>query len=282
MVSEVQSGKGASQAKVIVKYSLLTFVSLTLLLVLTFSSLSIFTPVTLGNMFYDLGFEKLSLNFYEKQFEKTNKIDDLHKVLIVANVAGNNESFIKFFNEFESFENVNDYYELHDAQVLNKNISARQKSYLLNEKNFLTQRYVLALIKTGKVAQSQSVALNTWDYDNFDLENLGVFALGTLLQQQEISSAEHANFLSVGLSGKEVQERLVEYFNGLHYLFNAAVQEPLTNTTLVRVLALSHRLANVAQSVVLTNSFVQTSMSNAQVYALMENVLTQTSVLLAE
>lgn len=68
--------------KLVLKTALITFACIIGLTALLFGIFALFFPKTLGNAFDKIGGYSASMHFYEKQYEKTQSLDDLYTLCI--------------------------------------------------------------------------------------------------------------------------------------------------------------------------------------------------------
>lgn len=133
--------------KLVWKTITITLASILLACFLIFGAFALFSPITLAKFFDQTGSKKIALFFYEKQYEKTEDIEDLSRVVLKIDDNDNSLKSEKFlaklinhadFNKFCSKQNVS-----------SSAISAEEYYY---------GRYAVVLISNGKVNDSLTTA----------------------------------------------------------------------------------------------------------------------------
>lgn len=92
--------------KLVIKTTLITLACLIGALVITISALCLFAPATMAGFFDDVGNYSASVFFYEKQYEKTGDIEDLDKLILKVDMAGDTvrtEKYVKQLIEHKDF-----------------------------------------------------------------------------------------------------------------------------------------------------------------------------------
>lgn len=134
--------------KLILKTTAITLASVIVALGLFFGSFAIFSPITLAKFFDGVGMYSLSINFYESNFDKSNKLSDL--VLLINEIDKEKDSelaeqYLKLLVEYEGFDR---FCELEDEYNPSQ-ISAR---------DFYLGEYVYALVKNAKFDLALDIA----------------------------------------------------------------------------------------------------------------------------
>ena len=100
----------------VVKTAIITLASIVSIMAVTFGALCAFMPKTVAGFFENLGSKTASVFFYQKQYQKTNKIDDL---IVVIDYAYLMEDFVlqeKSLKELINHDDFNDYCQQKDAE----------------------------------------------------------------------------------------------------------------------------------------------------------------------
>ena len=130
--------------KLILKTSILTICAIFLTIVLVVSCLTLFSPLTLANLNSKLGNEKLTCYYYERQYNKTEKLTDLENLIYKTNECGlysQSAKYSKIMVENEAFE---EYATSVDAR------GGSQTKYT----RYVYGNYATALYHTGESAEN--------------------------------------------------------------------------------------------------------------------------------
>ena len=169
--------------KLIINWCLITVCGLLILTILTFASLCIFSPISMARFCSNLGFEKLETDFYLKDYNKNGNINSLYKVVINSYNLKNYKYVETYYEVLEKNERYDEFIAYVNEQNLKVEATNLNKSALLNEDNYLKNRYVLALIKNGKVEKAYNYAFNNFEnYANYTLTENGTYLFYDLIK----------------------------------------------------------------------------------------------------
>ncbi len=90
--------------KLITKTALVTLCSILLLLSLLYGVFAIFFPKPLANAFWDMGSYHSAVVFYEKQYNKTQSLDDLHTLCVKLDAHKDSERVVEYASKFVGHE----------------------------------------------------------------------------------------------------------------------------------------------------------------------------------
>ncbi len=136
----------------IVKTALITLAIIFSVVLLVVGALSIFSPITLAKGFDGLGCYSLTTYFYEKNYQKSEDIEDLALLAIKLNQDSDGEKAEKYLKELVRHENFNEF-------------CASEQGGNVYNKEFYTGKYAVVLVKNSKLIDAIDVA------DVFVLEN---------------------------------------------------------------------------------------------------------------
>lgn len=177
------NGESMNYKKLIFNWCLITICGLLIITILTFSALCLFSPLSMARFCSNLGFEKLETNFYLKDYNKNGNINSLYKVVINSYNLKNYEYVETYFEVLEKNERYDEFIDYVNNQNLKVEATNLNKSALLNEDNYLKNRYVLALINNGKMEKAYDYAFKNFEnYANYTLTNGGTYLFYDLIK----------------------------------------------------------------------------------------------------
>lgn len=160
--------------KFILHWCLITIGILLTLSFIVIFAISIFSPISMAKLCYNVGFGQLETFFYFKDYEKNGEISSLYKVVINNYNFKNYDDVEKYYEILEENDRYNTFIEYINEQNENMNTSNLNKSALLNEDNYLKNRYVLSLIYQNKWDKAFNYALENFvNYETYTLKNAG-------------------------------------------------------------------------------------------------------------
>ena len=106
----------STMKNLVVKTAIITLASIVSIMAVTFGALCVFTPKTVAGVFENLGSQTASVFFYQKQYQKTNKIDDLIVVIDYAYLMEDLVLQEKSLKELINHDDFNDYCQQKDAE----------------------------------------------------------------------------------------------------------------------------------------------------------------------
>ena len=135
-------------------------------------------PRNLANFCYSLGMQGSAANLYYSDYQKSNDINCIYKSLNIEISCANYDKIIKYYKEFVADDEYAEFLDSYKKYNEGLNIGVLEKSTLLNEENYLANKYISALIATDQNSQAWNLALDYFaDYKQFTLANQGVYAL---------------------------------------------------------------------------------------------------------
>ncbi len=126
--------------KLVWKTIIITLASILVACFLIFGALALFSPITLAKFFDQTGSKNIALFFYEKQYEKTEDIEDLSLVVLKIDDNDNSLKSEKFLAKLIKHADFNEF-------CSKQNIS----SSALSSEEYYYGRYATVLVSNGKV-----------------------------------------------------------------------------------------------------------------------------------
>jgi hypothetical protein len=230
--------------KSIVKTVWLTILTMFLLTIIACVVFVFIFTKQCADFMYDIGCNNIASVLYHKSYVDDGEIGDCYKALNIKIALGENDKIIEYYEDFIADEEYESFMSagLQNSEMLD--ISVLEKSAILNDRNYLVNNYVKALIATEQVDKAKAVALVEFQgYATFNFKNQGVYALGQLVS----SNSEFFNTQHEGYNDVLVEEMQV-YFDKLINIFDnyKSVESNLDKSYLV---ALGNRLINVGQDI---------------------------------
>lgn len=263
--------------KIIIKTSAITLGIIILIIGFTLSILTTFFPKTIANLALDLGYNKMAVYYLEKNYSNTNDINDLYTLINQSYLSNEYLVYIKYYEILEENEK---YYEFmtfindrNAATTTNKIVL----SALINEDNYLKNNYVNALLKTNNLQKALNYGLQHFDYENYTLDNLGIYAFGNILTNYFINNVELKPFFEqeYNETGLSLIDSIYDYFNQSFLTFETN-KHTTDSFRQVQLLALATRINKLAQNlqVVHDNSSILNSIDIEDVMARVASVNT--------
>lgn len=230
--------------KTVLKTILYTFLSLLLAFaVLVGFMLLVFTK-TSADILYDLGCENWASSLYYKSYQKSGDIYTCYKALNIKIKLDKHSDVITYFQSFISDDEYEEFLSVSNENYLSLNIGLLEKSTLLNEENYLYGKYVSSLLAVENTNHAWDVALEKFtDYDNWTLQNQGVYSLGLLIN----NNAQEFDKVYEGFDSKLIEE-MQEYFDDCIIMFDSA-KDTTDMDDQAYLVALGNRIVNVGNNI---------------------------------
>lgn len=231
--------------KLILTTVLWTITALILILAMIIFIMIFVFPKNLGDFFYTLGSNKLASSMYMRAYNKNGDIYYCYKALNIEITIGNNSRIIKLYETFENDEDYSDFISQLKERNEKLDIGILEKSSLLNENDYLKNRYIKALIGNGDTQKAYTLSLNEFkSYKTFSFKNQGVYAFHHFLNIQGFNDFEIS---PAGYDGKLI-DCIKDYFQSSINLFdeNKANTSNLDKSYLI---ALGNRILQVGQNI---------------------------------
>lgn len=224
----------------------------------------------LADFCYSMGCENMAANLYHRVYEKNDDIYYCYKSLNIEIKLEDNHNIIKYYREFKT----DDEYEKFMSDLKKNNerifVGVLEKSTLLNEIDYLENKYISALKNTNSYEQAFDLAVDHFsDYETFSFENQGVYALYQFVSNK----SEDAVRFTEKYDNYDVIliEAMQDYFNDAITLFNS--KNASTDLEKSYLIALGNRIINVGQNI---NTIYQ--VNNTNVGLVTSNLASMTNI----
>ena len=151
-------------------------------------------------------------------------------------------SIYETFTKDEDYENFMSELKKRNEQL---DIGVLEKSSILNEDDYLKNRYIRALIKTKDEQKAYAIAIESFEnYKDFAFHNQGVYALNYFLDMEGFNNfdIEPANY------DKTLIESMKEYFELSVNLFDEN-KDTSDNLEKAYLISLGNRVIQVGQNI---------------------------------
>lgn len=226
-----------------------TFIIVSLLLVFVFTA-------DLADFFYSMGNDKVASTLYYKAYEKNDDIRYCYKALNLKIKIDDEEGIVEIYNEYLSDDEYLDFTEEMLTNNEKINCTVLERSVILNDENYLENKYISALIDLNRKEDAFKRAVDNFkNYNQYDFKNQGLYNLNYFLSDKAVF-----NEIYTGYSDTLVNE-MQNYFDNAYLIFkeNEMTETKLNQSYLV---SLGNRLIIVGQSI---NSVYIANNSNADV-----------------
>ncbi|MGN0960933.1 MAG: hypothetical protein ACI4PF_01890 [Christensenellales bacterium] len=198
-----------------------------------------------ADFMYNLGCDKIASNLYYKTYEKSGEIEYCYKALNIEIKLNDNNKVVKYY---ESLVNDDEYDEFIKAVIIhneNMAVGVLEKSSILNEENYLVNRYVRALIIINKFDYAWELTLNNFvKYNDWNFKEQGVYALSAFINES------NKHLFNVSYDGLEdtLLNEMQKYFDAIYEIFNNNVGV-VSNVDKSYLMALGNRIVSVGQDI---------------------------------
>ena len=215
---------------------IVTFAIVSLLLVFVFTS-------KLADFFYSMGNEKIASSLYYRAYEKNDDINLCYKALNLKIKIDDEESIVEIYDVYLKDDEYNSFNELMKSNNEHVDCSPLERSVILNDKNYLENKYISALIDLGKEKEAFDRAIaNFSDYKNYNFENQGLYNLNYFINNKSLYNNTYD-----GYTDKLVIE-MQKYFDQSVKIFEENIDsEGELNTAYL--ISLGNRLVLVGQNI---------------------------------
>lgn len=135
-------------------------------------------PSKLADFAYNINLNSYALKLYERDYNKNKDINSLYMALNIEIKRENSEGIVEKYEEFKGLSYYNDFVKNVDAENLKIDEKPIVKASLLNEDNYLKNRYIKALVKLDKGEKAFEFAKNDLLNLNPTFDNLGNYLFG--------------------------------------------------------------------------------------------------------
>lgn len=260
---------------VVIKTSVITVAIILLLLSFSYSVLSLFFPSTVARMASDLNLDALALHYYEKNYQNTNDINDLYHLINTAQSSKNYEMVVKYYEILEDDSQYYDFIDFINEQNYNSQLNKILLSTLINEDNYMKNIYTTALVKLGQFSDAMSYSILNFDYENYNIENLGVYTFSNILTVDGLSNQSIVDLLQTNYksTNANIADAIYEYYNNSFVVFENN-KNTLDYDLQVKLIALASRMNIMASNLneIVESNNVTTNIDMTLVNARLETV----------
>ena len=254
----------SNNGKIVVKYSLITFLICSALLISILIVLAVAFPKTMGDLMYNMGFKYNAISFYEKSYSRTEDINELYKIVNLSISTENDDKLIKNYEILLNRKKYNEFIDFINETNSKKDVSNLIKSSLLNEDDYLKNKYVKALINKNEIEKAIKFTNdNLTNLDEVDYLNLGCYAVSNFLNDTLIENGDVVKFFESNYKETEilVKNKLGQYFENLVTSFNTNSD----SNEKAYLIAMAKRINLVGENIKFLNSTISTDYSNENI-----------------
>lgn len=174
-------------------------------------------PKTFADFTYSIGMENYAQKLYVRDWKTSEDINSLYSALNIAIKNNDSDNIIELYELFSSDNEYENFVKFIDAENLKIDESPLIKASLLNEDNYLKNRYISALICENKIQKAFEFALQSEINLSPNCKDMGNFLFGNFATNQGFLLKD--NF-DVVLDG-----RTTSLLTDFYTYFNALVNE---------------------------------------------------------
>lgn len=232
--------------KTILSTIIWTLTSLVILSALIICIMFFAFPKNLGDFFYNLGSDGIASSLYMRVYEKEGDIYYCYKSLNIEISKSNNSRIIKLYDTFVNDDDYADFMTQLKERNENISIGVLEKSSILNEEDYLKNRYIKALINQNETNKAYTLAIEEFKgYKSFDFKNQGVYALNQFINIEPYNNFE---VTPAGMEGTLIAN-IKEYFESSLVIFESN-KNATTNLEKAYLIALGNRIIQVGQNII--------------------------------
>lgn len=180
--------------RTIFKTSLITFGVCLSLLYLIVVIASMFFPIIVADISFNLGNTQIATIYYYNDYQKSNNIRNLYKAFSLSNQNKNDKLIVKYFEKLCLDERYEDFVLLLNSVNNNSELIPLAKSKTINEDNYFKNVYVKALINLNRTDYAFEKSIEYFKENDIlnisQLDDLIVYSFGKFLNVEQT-----ANFL---------------------------------------------------------------------------------------
>lgn len=179
-------------------------------------------PKKLAKFAYNCNMENYALKLYKRDYKKSGDINTLYTILCIEIKHENDAEIVSNFEEFYKNPNYYDFVEKVNEENLKADTNELVKASLLNEDNYLKNKYIKSLIATNKIDKAFDFAcedafiLNP-TYNNFGNYLFDGFCNETVLKTEGVTTK--FNVAKEKYNNESVIVAIEEYFENLNTEF---------------------------------------------------------------
>lgn len=177
-------------------------------------------PNKLAGFVYNRGWDSYALKLYDRDYKKNNNLNSLYMGLNIDIKHNHNAEVITKFEEFYKNTQYADFITAVDSENMKTNESPVVKASLINEDNYLKNKYIKALIMLNEGDKAFRFAMQ----DGFNLtptiDNLGNYLYGEFCKKEVVDVfSDNFNAVLSYADDKPIVMVVEEYFDALNTEF---------------------------------------------------------------
>ena len=163
-------------------------------------------PKTWGNLMYSIGFDTYAEKLYVRDYNKNGDINSLYTSLNIAIKLEDDEKIEELFEELHNNKEYDNFIAFIDGENAKLKEEPLIKASLLNEDNYLKNKYVKALINLNKVDEAFEFAVKDGMNLVPEYNNIGNFLFGNFITSKGVLLKDNFNTVLEGKSTKLLDE----------------------------------------------------------------------------
>ncbi len=261
-----------SYKKSILKSALATLV----IMVVAFAIFSVvmllgFTRVS-ADFVYSLGMDRLASSLYAREYEKSGDLYYCYKSLCVKIKINDNYGIVKTYEKFVADENSADFIANIDSKNRQLNIGVLEMSAMLNEGNYLRNKYINSLVRIGETERAFGYAISDFsNYESYTFSDTGYYSLGIFVNNSTAGFYETPDGYT-----DSIINCLQDYFDRLYSQFNEH-KDTEVKVEKAELIAISYRLMSVGNDI--NNVYTASETVNPNYTANQDKMLTANDVI---
>ncbi len=220
----------SSVNKVIIKYSLNTLLVMVVFSLIAVFAITLIYPKQVASFSYNQGWSVMAEHYYIKAYEKNSSVDNLYNAVIISATNNSSENIVKYYEKLLKHEELNELMQNVNAgteQLIVSNPSnIKALSLLLNEENYLNNKYVSSLVGLDELDKAFSFAKNNLVLGEVLLKNNNSFLFRSLITPKNLNNAEFRLALT---NSNELENSVIEnisvIFENYYNLINISNQK---------------------------------------------------------
>lgn len=202
----------------------------------------VFTKTT-ANLMYNMGCDNIASNLYFKTYKNSGEIEYCYKSLNLKIKLNNSEDIIEYYEILIEDDAYSEFIESIVDRNEKLSIGVLEKSSMLNEENFLVNKYVRALIDNKMNDKAWDVAIDHFSTNNtWSFNDQGVYALSHF-----VSNADGFDDYEEKLGGIVLDE-MQACFDKVYQLFNDS-KNVSSNIEKSYLMSLGNRIINIGKDI---------------------------------
>lgn len=200
---------------IIISSIVVTFVAICIIVWFMLASLA---PKALADFVYGINWQSYAFTLYEKDYEKNKDIDSLYMALNISIKNGNDDKVIELYEKLYNNSEYNKFINHINDENLKLDIGPQLKATMLDEDNYLKNKYIDSLVNKGLDKKAWEFAVSeeldmTPEYNDF-----GNYLFANLCKSDSVDRF-YNNFRVIGESGDMIVIDLYNYMVAVNELF---------------------------------------------------------------